>query len=310
MLSLVLHPLAICNIIAKTLAEKHDVPWVADFRDLWSLNHYSSYSPIRSFFEKNLELKTLKHATAITTVSQPLAGKLELLHKKKIFSIRNGFDPSLINPGVKPDPLFKIIHTGRLYQGKRDPAQLLAVIDEMCEKKFISRNDIRIDFFGYPRSEFREEWLQEEIMDNNLSDIVTLHGEVSHETALEEQRKAQILLLLTWANPGDEGVYTGKLFEYLAARRPILSLGYREGGVVKELLDQTRAGEHASDKEALKSIILKAYREYKEFGREHYQGIDSESLKYSHVEMAKQFAEVFESVASRKGKILLKNLTK
>jgi hypothetical protein len=288
---------ATCNLIAKTLSSKYHLPWIADFRDLWSENHYVTYSWIRKYFEKNLEIKTLKYASAITTVSQPLVDKLAALHKnKRIFLIRNGFDPGLLNSGTAVDDKFKIVYTGGLYEGKRDPDQLFCVIKKLSDSNLIRREDISIDFFGYPKSGFREDWLQEEIKRNCLEDIVTLHGEVSHDTAIAEQRKAQILLLLTWDNPEERGVYTGKLYEYLAARRPILSSGYKEGGVIQDLLDKTRAGVHPVSEMELQSVILQAYRQYKESGAVQYRGIEDEVLKFSHKEMAKKFAGVLDSV--------------
>jgi len=287
-----------CHLIAKDLAEKYHIPWVADFRDLWSQNHYLSDSHLKMYFEKKLEIKTLKHASAITTVSQPLAEKLAELHEnKQIFAIKNGFDPELVNPDNKIDPYFTIVYTGDLYQGKRDPAQFFAVIHDVCDKDLLKRDDIKIHFFGYPKSEIPENWLQEEIAQYGLEDLVILHGTVSHDTAIGEQRKAQLLLLLTWNNPEERGVYTGKLFEYLAARRPILSLGYTDGGVIKELLMETQAGVHVRNSEEIKETIVKAYREYKDSGAVLYQGINEEVMKYSHKEMARKFAEVLDTVS-------------
>ena len=223
-----------CHLIANTLSRNYHIPWVADFRDLWSQNHYSTYSQIKKYFEKKLEIRTLKQASAITTVSQPLADTLATLHKnKKIYPVNNGFDPELLNHDTTTDKCFTIVYTGDLYQGKRDPEQLFAVIHDLCDKDLIKRDDITIHFFGYPASESSEDWLQEDISKYHLQDLVVLHGKVSHETAISEQRKAQILLLLSWNNPEERGVYTGKLFEYLAARRPILSFGYSNGGVIK-----------------------------------------------------------------------------
>jgi glycosyltransferase involved in cell wall biosynthesis len=286
-----------CHLIAKTLAEKYHIPWVADFRDLWSQNHYFSYSHLRKYFEKKLEIKTLKYASAITTVSQPLAEKLARLHEnKKIFSINNGFDPDLINIDNKVDQFFKIVYTGILYEGKRDPANLFAIIYNLLNKEFINRDDIKIDFFGYPKKGYPEDWLQDEIAKYHLQDFVTLHGEVSHDIAVAEQRNAQILLLLTWNDPEEKGVYTGKLFEYLAAHRPILSTGYIEGGVVKDLLIKTQTGIHAGNEKELNSAILQAYHEYKEFGAVQYHGINTEIMKFSQTEMARKFAEVLNEI--------------
>ena len=286
-----------CHLIANTLSRNYHIPWVADFRDLWSQNHYSTYSQIKKYFEKKLETRTLKQASAITTVSQPLADTLATLHEnKQIYPIKNGFDPELVNQDTSIDQCFTIVYTGDLYQGKRDPEQFFTVIHDLCDKGIIKRDDVKINFFGYPAFGSSEDWLQEDIAKHHLQDLVVLHGKVSHEAAISEQRKAQILLLLTWNNPEEQGVYTGKLFEYLAARRPILSFGYSDGGVIKELLLQTNAGIHAGNNVELKAAIIQAYRDYKQYGAVKYQGINAEVMKYSHKEMAKNFGRILDSV--------------
>jgi glycosyltransferase involved in cell wall biosynthesis len=281
-----------CHLIAKTLAEKYRIPWIADFRDLWTQNHYSVHTKIRTFFERQLELKTISEASVITTVSAPLADKLKELHSTKpVLTIQNGFDPEMLNHNTPVSLKFSIVYTGVLYQGKRDPNQLFKVINELCEEKFFKRSDIVIDFYGSS-----EQWLQEDICRYHLADIVNIHGWVSRENSLHIQREAQILLLLTWEDPAEKGVYTGKLFDYLAACRPVLSMGYSEGGVIKDLLDQTQVGVHISNERELKEYLSTAYHEYIETGVVKYHGIDAEVMKYSHREMAKKFAEVLDRV--------------
>jgi len=285
-----------CHLIANQISKRYAIPWIADYRDLWTQNHYYSHSRLRSFFEKRLEIKTLNTASTITTVSKPLADRLKELHKnKQVYSIPNGFDPELVNQGQPLSQKFKILYTGTLYQGKRDPSNFFALMKNLCNSKFISPHDIEIDFFGQ-----YEDWLIDDIKKYHLQNIVMLHGQVPRETAIAQQRKAQILLLLTWNNTQEKGVYTGKLFDYLAARRPILSMGYTDGGVVKELLDQTQAGVHCSNEDEIRDYLLKAYREYKQLGAVQYRGIEEEVMKYSHREMARKFAKVLDEVTSGK----------
>ncbi|MFA4824273.1 MAG: glycosyltransferase [Methanoregula sp.] len=287
-----------CHLVANRLVKKHNLFWIVDFRDLWTQNHYYPYSQFRKVFERKLEIKTLNGADVITTVSQPLADKLSTLHKNKpVYSIPNGFDPDMMNPGTVIDPKFRIVYTGKLYDGKRDPVLLFLAVSSLCHECKIERQNVQIDFYGH-----REKWLQTEVERYHLQDTVTFHGHVPREIAIDEQRKAQILLHLTWNNLAEKGVYTGKLFDYLAARRPILSMGLTDGGVVKELLDQTQAGVHVSNEEELKKYLMKAYREYKETGLVQYQGIDAEVMKYSHKEMARKLVEVLEGVTGNSKK--------
>jgi hypothetical protein len=71
-----------CHIIAKELKSRHNIPWVADLRDLWTQNHDYPYSSLRKLLETRLERKTLSAADALVTVSQPWAKKLEMLHMR------------------------------------------------------------------------------------------------------------------------------------------------------------------------------------------------------------------------------------
>ena len=284
------------HLIAKDLSEKYHIPWIADFRDLWTQNHYYHHSQIRKFFETHLEVKTIKRVSAITTVSEPLAQKLSELHKNKmIYSIPNGFDPDQINQNTRLSNKINISYTGHLYKGKRDPEPLFRVIKILLDEKMLDPEFIQLNFYGR-----NENWLKHDVIKYNLDDIISIHGPISREESIQKQRESQILLLLTWNDPSERGVYTGKLFDYLAARRPILSLGYTDGGVVKELLNQTKAGVHCATEEELRHYLIQAYREYKELGAVQYHGIEKEIMKYSHVEMARKFAEVLEMVVREK----------
>ena len=69
------------HLIANKLKTRYKRPWLADFRDLWSQNHNYSYGPLRKFWDRRLELKTLAQADALVTISQPWREELRRLHK-------------------------------------------------------------------------------------------------------------------------------------------------------------------------------------------------------------------------------------
>jgi len=287
------------HIIASDLVSEFGIPWIADFRDLWTQNHYNSHFKARTLFERRLEIHTLKNADALVTVSEPLSDKIAQLHENRpIFTIPNGFDPDQLNKGSPLTEELTITYTGNLYRGRRDPTILFKVLREMFDQNLIPSDRISINFYGR-----KEPWLYELIKKFELSDITHVHGNVSREESIEKQRMSQLLLLLTWDNPEENGVYTGKLFDYLAARRPILSLGLAGGGVVGELLEDTNSGVHASDEETLKEILATVFREFNEAGAVQYQGIESRILRYSQIEMARRFAEVLNMVSSPESSI-------
>jgi hypothetical protein len=279
------------HIIASDLLKRKKIPWLADFRDLWTQNNYFKRSRIRGFFEKRLELNTLSSASALTTVSHPLSEKLQELHKnKKIYTITNGFDPEQINPGIPLTKKFRITYTGSLYRGRHDPEPLFRSLKVLIDEKMIDPSVIEIHFFGY-----NEGWLITDVMKYHLENIVQIHGQISREESIQKQRESQVLLHLTWNDPIEKGVYTGKIFDYLAAKRPILAIGLYQS-VVTDLLKQTHAGLQVSSDSEIKDSILQFYREYEENGSVKYSGMQSEIERYSHREMAKKFADVLEDI--------------
>ena len=273
------------HLIARQLKKEFGIMWIADFRDLWTQNHYYSCSRIRKYFETKLEVRTLADADAITTTSYPFAEKLRQLHHAPVSVVPNGFDPELLNHRTLLIPKFSINYTGRLYRGKTDPELLFLVIRKLINEQQIDPSDVEIHFWGCG-----ETWLQKLIDRYNLSTIVFIHDSVPREQALEIQRSSQLLLLLIWIDPKEE-VVVAKIFEYLAAKRPVLAIGPSQGAM-PDLIHETNAGFVAESEQELQEILTTAYRQFKTEGKVHYAGIESEIRKYSHEEMAKKIAGV------------------
>lgn len=280
------------HIIAKELKKKHNIPWVADFRDLWTQNHNYTYSPLRKLFEKRLELKTLAAADALVAVSQPWAEKLKELHEgKKVYVITNGFDPEKMSDGKAAlTARFTITYTGQIYT-RQDPSKLLIALKDLISEGAIDVNDVDVGFYGPENGS-----LTSKIEEYGLSTIVRQYGIVSREVSFEKQRKSQLLLLLKWEDTRERGWHSGKIFEYLAAKRPILATG-GTNDVITELLTETNAGIDAQTVENVKTALRKLYGEYKLRGKISYQGDTEKINKYSYREMARKFAEVINALA-------------
>ena len=284
------------HLIAKELKIKHKIPWVADFRDLWTQNHNYGYGPLRKRVDRRLELKTLLLADALITVSQPWAEKLRALHRKEtVYTITNGFDPTEMNtPPAKLTTKFTITYTGIIWQRKHDPSNFFVALHDLIADGTMDTNDMKVRFYGP-----RESWLESEIEQYGLSSIVKQPGVVPRQTALEKQRESQVLLVLSWNNPREKGVHSGKVFEYLAAKRPILAIGGSDD-VLKDLLDETKAGMHAPTVEAIKNVLKELYQEYNLKGKIAYKGRELKINKYSYREMARKFAEILDNITGVK----------
>jgi len=280
-----------CHLIARELKEKHRIPWIADFRDLWTQNHNYSYSRLRKLFEKKFELKTLSTADTLVTASSPITEKMKKLHKgKSIHTITNGFDPDKMSNGkANLTSKFTITYTGQIYP-KQDPSKLLVALKDLISERAIDTNDVDVRFYG-PENGL----LTRKIEEYGLSAIISQCGIVPREISFEKQRESRLLLLLKWEDPQERGIYTGKIFEYLAAKRPILATGGTDD-VVKELLKETNAGIDAQTVEDIKNALRRLYVEYKLSGKIAYQGNSEKVNRYSYREIAEKFSEVINMI--------------
>jgi hypothetical protein len=277
------------HLAGAELSRRLALPWVADLRDLWTDDHNSRSPGWRRRLERRLERRTLGRAAALVTVSTPLVETLSPWYPKSpVHAILNGYDPTQVGPAPRLDERFTICHTGTFYQGRRDPAPLFDALRSLLESKRIDRGRIRVRLLSRD-----EPWLRREIETRALADVVQVEPWVAWPEALRAQREAQILLLLHWGGAEERGVYTGKIFEYLAARRPVLMVGGGDG-VLADLLAETRAGVHVRDRAALEAEILRSWEEFRATGRVAYHGDTTRIERYSHDRMAREFAQVLD----------------
>lgn len=178
----------------------------------------------------------------------------------------NGFEPRDFEgfEYSSGTPRLLIRYVGTIYAGLQDPTPLFQAIHLLRDRGV--EIDARVEFFGADSHEVRA------AADNlGLSDCVTFLGRVSHAEAVRVQVEADILLLLFWDHPHEKGVLTGKLFEYIGARRPILCMGLDEG-VGPDLVRDENLGFVSSDPEEIADFLLRSAREKRETGSVSYGG--------------------------------------
>jgi glycosyltransferase involved in cell wall biosynthesis len=282
------------HIVAQAAKLKLKCPWIADFRDLWATNLDNLHHPILHFWDRRLEKKYLHPADALVTVSRPWADRLQQSYPgKPVHVVSNGFDPDDFTGTEELDQHFSICYTGQLYSGRRDPTSLFEAVHELIEQGVMAREKVRIHLYGPI-----EPWVLPLIERYDLGGVVELHGSINRSEALRRQQQSQILLLLGWANPRETGQHTGKLFEYLGSRRPILAVG-GVAGVLTETLEETRAGIHALSKHQLRQYLIESYAEFEERGEVSFRGDESKIMKYTHETMARNFSTLLEAHCGR-----------
>ena len=226
------------------------------------------------------------------TVSEPLAAELRALYPTiPAHAIPNGFDPELAGLAAGPSKDFVLTHTGTFYQGRRDPSLLFDALASLLAAGKLPRERVRVRLYAK-----HEPWVAAMAEARGLSGVVEVLPWAPREQALRAQQESQGLLLLHWGGEREAGVFTGKIFEYLAARRPILLIGGGEG-VLADLLRETGAGVRATTQEQLEAALLAWWDEYSRDGAVRWRGDDAAVDRYSQVRMAERFAKVLEEVA-------------
>ncbi|WP_029898481.1 glycosyltransferase [Desulfohalovibrio reitneri] len=237
-------------LAAARLTRGRNLPWVAEYRDLWTASHYHDRPWPLSVLERRMEDRAVSTASGLVSVSDDLTRFLANRYGKPAVTVMNGFsredypDPA---PEARAGPdTLRIVYTGIIYRNKRDPSPLFEAINLLDEDE---RSRVRVDFYGH-----RLPGLRELVENHGLNGQVSINQQVSHRESLRIQREADALLLLLWNTPEERGVYTSKLFEYLGARRPILQVGL-ERGAAADLIRERDVGAVSSDPTAIADLL-------------------------------------------------------
>jgi len=280
------------HLIAWRIKKKTRVPWVAEYRDLWSTDSYYSHGAIRRAIDRCIEKASLRCTDRMVFMSRPSAVQMEPLQlsvPREVIPL--GFDPDDVTASnQKLAEKFTLSYTGNLIPGKRDPSSLFEAVRSLIQEKKIPKEDIEIRFYGKP-----DTWLEEKINNFQLEGVARQYGYVDRATALRAQRESHVLLIFLWNDPLEAGTVTGKL-EYLAARRPIVVCNGPAENVWQEMLRETRVGTYARTADEIATFLLHAYHHYKKGGGAWYEG-DAEAVgRYSYRSIAGQIARLFDSL--------------
>ena len=213
--------------------------WIADFRDPWTEMFYFKHmglSPVAKARHRSLEQQVLDGADGIISVTPLVQKDFQARTSTKVHLITNGYDEEdFADIPERTDGEFRIVHTG-LFASDGNPLNLWDVLKEMCAEDGEFRKALRIKLIGKTDREITAA-LEERGLGPNLQD----EGYLPHDVTVKEQSGADILILPLRQEPEYRKVLPGKIFEYLAARRPVLGIG-QEDGAAAAVLEETGAG--------------------------------------------------------------------
>lgn len=269
------------HLIASYLARRRRIPWVADYRDLWTGNPQEYRSQGARTAAAYLERYCLRHVKACVTVSSPLAERLSTMTHAPVSIVENGWEPDEFKAPSCASERFTILHAGTLYPQTRNPEPILAAVSRLIQGGHILSRELCLRFLGPPSST-----LKEAVRRYRLQAVVDV-SQVSRDQAIQGMRDADVLLLLEWLDPRGAGALTGKLFEYLGARRPILAWCH-PASAIKEVLRSTNRGTSVSSIEDVERELGRFIAQWRRGGSWRDDLPIEPALRYSRLEQAKR----------------------
>lgn len=283
------------HLIAKKIAKKSNLKWIADFRDPWTEIHYYEDQPRLSLIkkiDKSLESKVLHTADKITCIS-----KLDMeddFGKKtnplKCVNIPNGFDEDdfgKFNINKTNKSVFTMLHLGAV-NNERNPKALFEAIKRLKNNGLINSTMFTLKFVGRIES-----IIKETVTSFDIDDLITFVDYLPHQKALKYMEECSILILLITNSKKNNRILPGKTFEYLRAQKFILTFGPSDGETARILMN-AKAGEvvEYSDTQKIINIITKQVELWKS-GTSTYFSNKQEIERYSRENLTGDLASVF-----------------
>lgn len=231
-------------ILAAEISRQYQIPCVFDMRDDWVDDHQKIY-PTRWHRKKmqTLETQTLEQASAVISVNEVISQALQQRNdhlKIPFVALPSGFDPldfeqSSASASLKPTAdTITLLYSGRLY-GENQPDTFLKAFALLVKEQPKLKQTLRLAFQGGLELQHHDL-----ITTLGLSEIIIDLGYVDHNRAIANLKVADALWLMAAHSYRGNQVSTGKIIEYMAAKKPIFALAV-ENGALHELLKPYRA---------------------------------------------------------------------
>jgi glycosyltransferase involved in cell wall biosynthesis len=245
------------HLIGAAVRRATGARWIADLRDSIVANpHRRTESALVRAKERtgqSVARSVARSADAVVAVSDPIAEELRTLGAGRVETIPNGCDfEDFVGLEYRPSQRLRLTHTGSFF-GRRSPRPILEALAG-------SDVDASLRFVGDFRAADRE-WAA----GLGLADRLELHPYLPRREVLAMQKDSEALLLLIPESGGrGRGVLSAKVFEYLAAERPILA-AVPPDGAAADLIRETGAGTVVApdDVEGLRAALVQLEADYR-----------------------------------------------
>ncbi|HIP32150.1 MAG TPA: glycosyltransferase [Crocinitomicaceae bacterium] len=279
------------HLIAKKLNEKLDIPWIADFRDPWTSMDYLDEMYLTKWARKKharLEKSIITAANEVVVVGNTMYNEYLENYNRKTKIIYNGFDAKISQDvEVDLDGNFTIVHIGSFLKN-RNCNDLWKVLAKLTQENENFRNQLEIRLIGNVAPV-----VLESIEANGLNQYLHKIAYIPFEETQKYLHSAQVLLLPIDRIPNADFVLTGKLFEYMKSKRPILLIGPSKGDAA-DIISSCNAGYCCDfdNEESIKETVLQLFEKFSK----NENNIDSKNVEqFSGVELTKEMAKLFDA---------------
>jgi glycosyltransferase involved in cell wall biosynthesis len=248
-------------IIANELSQKFGKPFVVDYRDTWIDNPFHFYpTPFHKNHNIKLESDILIHSSKafVTTrySKELLLKRYRFLSHNDVVILSHGYDPEDFNhlDGINKDRnKFIITHSG-LFQDNRTPKYFLSALASFLDKEPEARNKIEARFIGLMRPNHLNL-----IKKYKLENVASCTGYLPHKDTVKSVLESDVL----WLMLDDTIRSPGKLYEYFAARKPLLVCA--PDGIIRRTALESKASiaTEPKDKKAIEKAIMEYYHLWK-----------------------------------------------
>lgn len=283
--------------LAYELKKKFNLPVHVDFRDLWNNGYMNAdFKPgfrmrLIDWFKKIYLISWMKSADSASTVSEPIADFLEKTFNRKLWVVTNGFEEDLyLNIHKRHREKFSIFLMGSYYEKQNIDILLKGVLLFIKNK---NTNDILISIVGLNINA----GVNEKVLSALPQEFIEAKNRVSNREAAQLAIDADVILHVPWQ--GFKGIYTTKLFDFIASGNNIL-MAPGDNDVSDNLINKTQTGKIANDEEEVANCLENWFNEWKSTGRIVYHGNKQVINKYRRKQLAEQFAAYLKDIYSIK----------